>query len=91
MIDSEDRAAMRMALSDVKHEMETMSMGRPPGAKPMPWKEQCAAFLAVLPDLMMGGPQAQAIDAEQGAGAAQEYLTTMLQQIAQGRQRRRPM
>lgn len=82
---------VRDALAAAKDHGENIALGPPPGAKPLPWKDQVVQFLDVLPDLLTNGPEAQQIDAREGQGAAQKYLRTMLAQIARPRERRRPM
>jgi len=66
-----------------------VEIGPPPGAEPLPWKDQAAQFIADLPDLLVGGPRAQEIERLHGQGSVQAYIEQMTQQIAKGRQRRR--
>ena len=68
-----------------------LPLPKPPGVQPLPWKEQAAQFIELAPDLILGGPGRDRIAQQYGPDAPEQYVTSMLQQIAKRRQRRRPM
>jgi hypothetical protein len=81
--------AAQEALGDVLKNVE--SFGPPPGAQPIPLKDQLAQFVADAPDVFAKGPRYQEIESKHGTGAAEEYKQAMLTALFGGRQRRRPM
>lgn len=83
--------AAKQALRDTKGLVDGLDMGLPPGAKPVPWKDQVAQFVADAPDLMAHGQRWQEIEVQHGPGAAQRYYETMMAGIFKPRERRRPL
>lgn len=83
-------AAAEDALREVAQTTGGLDMGPSPGSEPVPWKDQVVQFIDDVPDLLRKGPRYQVIDQTYGAGAADEYLATMMKDIWRPRQRRRP-
>jgi hypothetical protein len=82
--------AAQEALGELARTTDGLDMGKPPGATPIPWRDQAVQFIDDLPDLLKKGPRYQQINKTYGEGAADQYMQEMMADIW-SRQRRKPL